>query len=55
MPGHADDQLLASQHVYGIPAGQCPALLLHQTGLGDMASAYLESFERIWADARPLE
>lgn len=51
----ADDRLLASQHVYGIPAGQCPALLLHRTGLGDMASAYLESFERIWADAWPLE
>jgi hypothetical protein len=47
MPGHADDQLLTSQHVYGIPAGQCPVLFLHRTGSGDLASAYLESFERI--------
>ncbi len=50
-----DDQLLVSQYVYGIPAGQSPALLLHRVGAGDMVSAYLESFEHIWADARLLE
>jgi transcriptional regulator with XRE-family HTH domain len=50
-----DDQLLARQYVYGVPARQCPALLLHRTGPGDMTGAYLESLERIWANARPLE
>jgi len=51
----ADDEFLIGQHVYGTPAGQAPVLDLRRTEEGDMAAAYLESFERIWAGARPLE
>ena len=49
----ADEQLLVGQHVYGIPAGCAPVLHLRQAGGGDMVITYLESFERIWAPARP--
>jgi transcriptional regulator with XRE-family HTH domain len=51
----ADDELLVGQHAYGVPAGRAPVLHLRRAGSGDMAAAYVESFERIWARARPLE
>jgi transcriptional regulator with XRE-family HTH domain len=51
----ADDELLVSQHAYGIPAGRAPVIYLRRAGDGDLVAAYLESFERIWASARPLE
>jgi len=51
----ADDEFLIGQHVYGILAGQAPVLHLRRTEEGDIVTAYLESFERIWAGARPLE
>ncbi len=50
----ADDQLLVSQRAYGIPDGRSPVLHLRQTDDGQMAAAYLESFDRIWAAALPL-
>lgn len=48
---YADDQLMIVQHVYGGPAGHAPVLRLRRTADGDMAAAYLSSFESIWADA----
>ena len=50
----ADDGVLVGQHAFGVAAGRAPILQLHGTGSGDMVSAYLESFNRIWADAPPL-
>jgi hypothetical protein len=50
----ADDQLLVNQHTYGIPAAQAPVFCLGNTGSGDMAALYLDSFERVWASAAPL-
>lgn len=50
----ADDQLLIGQRVYGVPADQAPALHLHQAAGGGMFATYLDSFERIWAQAHPL-
>jgi hypothetical protein len=47
----ADDQLLVGQRAYAIPAEHAPALHLQRTADGDMFTAYLESFERTWADA----
>jgi len=47
----ADDQLLVCQHAYGVPAGKSPVLRLRQAG--GMAGEYLDSFERVWAGARP--
>jgi transcriptional regulator with XRE-family HTH domain len=51
----ADEQLLVGQHAYGVPAGRAPVLYLCQSGSGDMVTTYLESFERVWARARPME
>ncbi len=48
----ADEQLLVNQHTYGIPAAHAPVLHLHRTAGGEMAHAYLASFERVWSAAR---
>jgi hypothetical protein len=50
----ADDQLLVNQHAYGIPAAHAPVFHLRKTNGGDLVTAYLESFHRIWAGATPL-
>jgi transcriptional regulator with XRE-family HTH domain len=50
----ADDQLLVNQHAYGIPAAHAPVFCLRDTGRGEMAALYLDSFERVWASAMPL-
>jgi len=50
----ADDQLLVNQHTYGIPAAQAPVFCLRNTGSGDMAALYLDSFERVWASSISL-
>ncbi len=50
----ADERLLVNQHTYGIPAAQAPVFCLSGTGSGEMAALYLESFERVWADAAAL-
>ena len=47
----ADDDLLINPHAYGIAASHAPVLQLRRTGDGDMASTYLESFERVWSTA----
>ena len=50
----ADDQLLVNQHAYGIPAAHAPVFCLRDTGDGEMAALYRDSFERVWAGAIPL-
>jgi transcriptional regulator with XRE-family HTH domain len=51
----ADDELLVNTHLYGFAAAQAPVLHLRATADGSMVSNYLDSFERVWADAVPLE
>jgi len=51
----ADDELLISQQVFGIPAAQRPVLHLRQANGSDMATTYLEIFDRIWDRAQPLD
>ena len=51
----ADDEVLVNSHVYGTGASNAPVLHLRRVAGGDMVSTYLESFERVWADARPVE
>jgi hypothetical protein len=51
----ADDQLLVTQHAYGIPVDREPVLYLRSAAAGDMATTYLDAFERIWAGALPVE
>jgi transcriptional regulator with XRE-family HTH domain len=50
----ADSQLLVAQHAYGAAPGRAPVLYLQSTDDGDLAAAYLESFERAWAEAWPV-
>lgn len=46
----ADDDLLITQSIYGMPAGRGPVLSLCR-GLGDMAESYLTAFEHGWSAA----
>jgi transcriptional regulator with XRE-family HTH domain len=50
----ADGQLMVNQHTYGIPAAQAPVFCLSNTGSGEMAALYLDSFERVWASSATL-
>ncbi|WP_219501271.1 XRE family transcriptional regulator [Nonomuraea ceibae] len=51
----ADDQLLVNTHVYGTPAANAPVFHLQKVEGGDMVNTYVESFERVWAGAVPVE
>jgi transcriptional regulator with XRE-family HTH domain len=53
-----DGQLLVAQNAYAILPGEAPVLHLRQTDGDAMFTTYVQSFERIWADAgkeRPFE
>ncbi|MEU6748173.1 DUF5919 domain-containing protein [Spirillospora sp. NPDC046719] len=50
----ADDDLLINPHAYGIAASHAPVLHVRRAEEGDMASTYLESFERVWSGATPM-
>jgi transcriptional regulator with XRE-family HTH domain len=51
----ADDQLLVNTHIYSFTASQAPVLHLRRVAGGGMVSTYLDSFERVWDDATPME
>ena len=51
----ADDQLLVNTHIYGIMANNAPVFHLRKIPGGEMASSYIESFERVWESATPYE
>lgn len=48
---YADEQLLVSQHIYGLPAGRTPILHLRSSPGAELATAYRAGFERIWSSA----
>jgi hypothetical protein len=50
----ADGQFMVNQHTYSIPAAQAPVFCLRNTDSGEMTALYLDSFERIWANAVSL-
>jgi transcriptional regulator with XRE-family HTH domain len=50
-----DDDLLVNTHIYGTPAAAAPAWHLHRVPGGEIASAYMESFERVWDSAEPIQ
>jgi transcriptional regulator with XRE-family HTH domain len=50
----ADDQLLVNTHVYGFGATDAPVFHLRKVVGGDMVTTYLESFERVWESAAPM-
>lgn len=51
----ADDEMLVNAHIYGAPAHMAPLLHLHRVPGATLFSGYLESFERVWAGARPVD
>ncbi len=50
----ADDQLFVNQHTYGIPAARSPMFCYYGFKRGDIATSYLDSFERIWTSAKSM-
>ncbi|MET8008265.1 helix-turn-helix domain-containing protein [Nonomuraea glycinis] len=51
----ADDEFLINMHVYGTRAGNAPVLHLRRVAGGDMVATYADSFEKVWAQATPVE
>ena len=51
----ADDQVLVNTHIHGVAAAQAPVWHLHKLAGGELTSLYLESFERVWESATPVE
>jgi transcriptional regulator with XRE-family HTH domain len=51
----ADNRLLINQHVYGIPAAHAPVFSIQVLHTSDIATAYLESFERVWITAETVQ
>jgi transcriptional regulator with XRE-family HTH domain len=47
-----DDELLANTHVYGVLAAFTPTMHIRRID-GAYFNTYIESFERVWATARP--
>jgi transcriptional regulator with XRE-family HTH domain len=45
----ADKQLFVNQHAFGLPAAHAPVLCYRPSENVDMVTAYLDSFERVWA------
>jgi hypothetical protein len=43
-----DDHLLVNTHLYGLPAAEAPVWHLKKLAGGEIAAAYLESFEQVW-------
>lgn len=50
-----DDQMLVNPHIYGMPAFRAPVLHLRRIEGGPLFDTYMECFERIWAESRPLD
>jgi hypothetical protein len=50
----ADDEMLVNPHVLGMAAAYAPVLHLRRSA-GDLISTYIDSFERVWESARPLD
>ncbi|WP_203715532.1 helix-turn-helix transcriptional regulator [Asanoa siamensis] len=51
----ADNQLLVNSHIYALPASSAPVMQLRAVAGGSVVSTYMESFERVWMGAKPLE
>lgn len=49
-----DDEMIVNSHVYGILAAYTPTMHIRRVD-GAYFNTYLESFERVWASARPLD
>jgi hypothetical protein len=50
----ADGQLFVNQHAYGIPAARSPVFCYRESESGEIAGAYVDSFERVWMSAKSM-
>lgn len=50
-----DDQLLVTTHLYRTPGSRAPMLHLRRRGPDGMFDNFVGHFERVWADAAPLQ
>jgi transcriptional regulator with XRE-family HTH domain len=51
----ADDQVLVNTHLFGVTAPHAPVWHLRKLPAGELASLYIESFERVWETATPMD
>jgi transcriptional regulator with XRE-family HTH domain len=51
----ADDQVLVNTHLFGVTAPHAPVWHLRKLPAGELAGLYMESFERVWETATPLD
>ncbi|MEU0239706.1 DUF5919 domain-containing protein [Nocardiopsis sp. NPDC006198] len=51
----ADDQLIVNTHVYGAMASEAPVFHLRKIPGGTLFGTYLESYEKVWGQATPLD
>jgi hypothetical protein len=51
----ADGELLVTPHIYGKPAAEAPVVHLRQIAGVTLVASYLDSFERVWSESRPLD
>lgn len=50
-----DEEMLINQHVYGMYGCMAPILHLRKIEGGDFFDMYIQSFERVWGIAAPIE
>lgn len=50
----ADGRLFVNQHAYGLPAAHAPVFCFRAFDAGDMPTAYLESYEKVWASTQSV-
>jgi transcriptional regulator with XRE-family HTH domain len=51
----ADDQVLVNTHLFGVTAAHAPVWHLRKLPGGELASSYIDSFERVWETATPVD
>jgi hypothetical protein len=51
----ADDQVLVNTHLFGVTAAVAPVWHLRKLPAGEPAGLYIDSFERVWDTATPLD
>jgi transcriptional regulator with XRE-family HTH domain len=51
----ADDQVLVNTHIQGVTAAYAPVWHLRKLAGGELTALYIDSFERVWETATPIE
>ena len=51
----ADDQVLVNTHIQGVTATHAPVWHLRKLAGGELAALYIDSFDRVWETATPIE